>query len=120
MLAPRIQGSFCSLVMPAGTSQPWVCATPPATAIRTTDRTKTDRRNIEPPSRIGNRRAPLSERLGSAEVRYRRQTHRIVNRGEIGWLFLPLAASAHELLALLLERVHPLPDDRSLIHSGFE
>src|SRR6266403_1152524 len=120
MLAARTQGSFCSLVMPGGTSHPWVCATPLATPIVTNHKVKIDLLSMGTSFARARRAVPLSEGLGRAEVRYRRNTHRIVNRGEVGRLFLPLAASAHELFAFLLERVHPLPNDRSLIHSAFE
>src|SRR5215831_15253368 len=73
-----------------------------------------------PPHSSRNSQAPSSEGLGRAEVGNRRQTHRIVNRREVGWLLFPLAASTRQLFSFLLKRVHPLPDHRSLIHTGLE
>src|SRR5271165_5610895 len=61
-----------------------------------------------------------SERLGRTIVRYSRKAHGIVDHVQVGRLFLPFAAALSKLFALRLERLDPLPDDRSLIHARLE
>jgi hypothetical protein len=50
----------------------------------------------------------LSKGFGRAVIGYGRQTHRIVDCGEVGWLFLPLATPFRKVFSLLFESLHPL------------
>src|SRR5262249_23488538 len=111
--ARRMQGSFWSFVMPFGTSHPWVWARTGARPMVMAHRN--EKTSLRYMTDSFTHPAVGSIRLRRTEIGYGSESHWIVNRRKVGRLFLPLTAGAGQLFALLLECLHPLPNDRSFV-----